>query len=137
MLKRSPKKLEPRSSAVPETGLVSAVQLAELTGLPLRTVQFWTLARVLTTFGSSANPGRGRTRMYPVEEVQLARMLQPLHAVGFPSASLQTLADQIRPLVRWKEKGSTIRVALTPDGWELLTDKRQAPDLVTLTLPTN
>lgn len=77
----------PSHQALPD-GHVNGAQMAALTGITYRRIDFWTRAGYLAP--TAASPGSGHQRVYPASEVTIALLMVRLVDDGLtPSAAAE------------------------------------------------
>ena len=102
--------------------LYSIMELEQVTEVPLRTLQFWVTSGILEARGSSAHPGRGRTRYFAPHEARMAIALRPLYEGGMSTAKLKELADEVRPRVTSGAEQKHIQLIFSDGRWRLSAD---------------
>src|SRR5215831_1622011 len=115
---RLPPLLE-RNPAMPENPALARHfgigEVEKLTGVPIRTLQNWTNLAVLAANEETQHAGHGIHRSFVAVEVQIAALLQPLHAAGLPRTILARCADFFRQALMWPEDAPAFPGARIPE----------------------
>ena len=96
--------------------LITAAELGRQSRISMRQVQTWTNAGALLPETACKHPGRGGTRLYPLEETEVAKMLGAISHQGMSVTEVKSVADVIR------------KVILVPQRYQF-TNVREAAEL--------
>lgn len=106
---------------------VSAVQLARLTDLSYRQVDYWIRCGVFVTADGNDAPGSGGVRRFPESEVRLAAVACRLAELGCPVGTLRVVCAHLRGVTEWASSGllfvrSDGTLETRPDGSGWIVD---------------
>jgi WhiB family transcriptional regulator, redox-sensing transcriptional regulator len=99
---------------------LTAPQLADEAGITYRMLDWWTRAAYLRAEGGD---GSGRPRMYPAEEVAVARRMAGLVSAGLRPAAAELIARDGWP--GGQAPGSSLHPAMSTGGWQDLARCRE------------
>jgi DNA-binding transcriptional MerR regulator len=79
--------------------MITAAELSRETQLSMRQIQTWTAAGALLPIGGTTHPGRGASRQYPSEEVDVAKILGAISYHGISVKEVKSISDFVRQAV--------------------------------------
>ena len=78
----------------------SLAQVAKSTGLPTRTIQFWTVEGVLNATGDSQRRGPGKHRRYSFDEIKIAAVLAEIQNFQLRVGALISVSEYLRDIFK-------------------------------------
>lgn len=79
---------------------IALSQLAKLSGVKARTLQYWTLSEVIRCEPESKHAGPGVPRRYPDEEVAITLILGEISKMPLQVGALRQIAEELRRIMR-------------------------------------